>query len=89
MGGIWLFQETIQSLKQAPWSKSPLDIARVAVAQGQNRMRLLPQGLLTQHALMLALGEFAHEIGLIPKLLQVPIPQKGVVHAPQAKVWPS
>ena len=32
-------------------------------------MRELPQGLLTQHALMVAWGEFAHEIGLIPKLL--------------------
>jgi len=86
VGGIWLFQETTRSLKQAPWSKSPLDIAHVRAAQGQNRMQLLPQGQLTQHALMLALGEFAHEIGLIPRLLQVPISQKGIVHAPQAKV---
>jgi hypothetical protein len=86
VGGIWLFQETAQSLKQAPWSKSPLDIARVTVTQGQNRMQLLPQGLLTQHALMIPLGEFAHEIGLIPKILRVPIPQKSVVHTPQAKV---
>ena len=86
VGGLWLFQETVQSLKQAPWSRSPLDIARVAVTQGLNRMRELPQGMLTQHALMVAWGEFAHEIGLIPKLLQVPIPQKSVVHTPQAKV---
>jgi hypothetical protein len=42
--------------------------------------------MLTQHALMVAWGEFAHEIGLIPKLLRVPIPQKSVVHTPQAKV---
>ena len=86
MGGIWLFQETVQSLRQVPWSKSPLDIARDAATQGQNRMRELPQGLLTQHALMVAWGEFAHEIGLIPKLLGVPLPQKSVVHTPQGKV---
>jgi len=86
VGGIWLFQETVQSLKQTPWASSPLDIARAALTQGQNRMRELPQGMLTQHALMVAWGEFAHEIGLIPKLLRVPIPQKSVVHTPQAKV---
>lgn len=86
VGGIWLFQETVQSLKQAPWSQSPLDIARAAVTQGLNRMRELPQGMLTQHALMVAWGEFAHQIGLIPKILRVPIPQKSIVHTPQTKV---
>jgi hypothetical protein len=86
VNGIMLFQETVQSLGQASWSKSPLDIARAAATQGQNQMRELPQGLLTQHALMVAWGEFAHEIGLIPNLLAVPIPQKSVVHTPQAKV---
>jgi hypothetical protein len=49
-------------------------------------MTELPQGLLTQHALMVAWGEFADEIGLIEKLNQVSIPQKSVVHMPQAKV---
>ena len=34
VNGILLFQETAQSLKQAPWSKSPLDIAHAAVTQG-------------------------------------------------------
>ena len=86
VNGILLFQETVQSLKQAPWSKSPLDIARAAVTQGRNRMQELPRGILTQHALMVAWGEFAYEIGLIPNLLGVPIPQKSVVHTPQAKV---
>jgi hypothetical protein len=86
VNGILLFQETVQRLKQAPWSKSPLNIARAARMQGQDRMRELPQGMLTQHALMVAWGEFAHEIGLIPKLLRVPIPQKSVVHTPQGKV---
>jgi hypothetical protein len=86
VNGILLFQETVQSLRQAPWTKSPLDIARDAMAQGQNRMRELPQGLLTQHALMVAWGEFAHEIALIPKLMAVPLPQKSVVHTPQGKV---
>lgn len=86
VNGILLFQETAKSLKQASWSKSPLDIARAAVTQGQDWMQRLPQGLLTQHALMIPFGEFAHEIGLIPKILRVPIPQKSVVHTPQAKV---
>jgi hypothetical protein len=86
VNGILLFQETVQSLRQAPWSKSPLDIARDVATQGQNRMRELAQGLLTQHALMVAWGEFAHEIGLIPGLLGVPLPQKSVVHTPQGKV---
>jgi len=86
VNGIWLFQETVQTLEQAPWSQSPLDIARAGVRQGLGRMRELPQGMLTQHALMVAWGEFAHEIGLIPKLQQVPMSQKSVVHTPQAKV---
>jgi len=86
VGGIWLLPETINSLSRAPWSQSPLDIARAAVNRGLNRMAELPCGMLTQHALMVAWGEFAHEIGLIEKLSQVPIPQKNVVHTPQAKV---
>ena len=86
VGGIWLLPETIDSLSRAPWSQSPLDIARAAVNRGLNRMVELPCGMLTQHALMVAWGEFAHEIGLIEKLGQVPIPQKSVVHTPQAKV---
>ena len=86
VGGIWLYQETVQSLKHAPWSQSPLDIARAAVTQGLNRIRELRQGMLTQHALMIAWGEFAYESGLIPKILRVSIPQKSVVHMPQAKL---
>lgn len=86
VNGIWLFQETVQTWERTPWSQSPLDIARVGVQQGLGRVRELPQGLLTQHALMVAWGEFAHEIGLIPRLQQVPMSQKSVVHTPQAKV---
>lgn len=74
VGGIWLFPETVNSLSRAPWSQSPLDIARAAVSRGLNRMTELPHGMLTQHALMVAWGEFAHEIGLIEKLSRVPIP---------------
>jgi hypothetical protein len=86
VGGLWLFQETVRRLSQVPWSRSPLDIARSAVECGLSRMTELPQGLLTQHALMVAWGEFADEISLIGKLNQVSIPQKSVVHTPQAKV---
>ena len=42
--------------------------------------------MFTQHALMVAWGEFAIELGLIDKLRGIPIPQKSVVHPPQAKV---
>ena len=85
-GGIWLYQETVQQLNQAPWSRSPLEIARAAVAGGLNQKAGLAQGMLTQHALMVAWGEFAHQIGLIDQLKQVAVPQKEMVHAPQAKL---
>ena len=49
-------------------------------------MAELAQGMLTQHALLLPWGEFAGEIGLLDKLLELPIPQKEVVHTPQGKV---
>jgi hypothetical protein len=42
--------------------------------------------MLTQHALMVAYGEFAQEIGLISRLAQVKVPQKSVVHVPYGKV---
>lgn len=86
VGGIWLLQETINALNRPPWSQSPLDIARAAVDRGLSRTAELPQGMFTQHALMVAWGEFAHEIGLIQKLSQASVPQKSVVHIPQAKV---
>ncbi len=86
VGDLWLFQETVQKLSQAPWSRSPLDIARAAVDRGLKQKRGLSQGMLTQHALMVAWGEFAHEIGLIDKFKEVTIPQKAVVHMPQAKL---
>jgi len=86
VGDLWLFQDTVNALNRVPWSQSPLEIARAAVEQGVRRMGELTQGVYTQHALMVAWGEFAHEIGLIEKLSQAPIPQKSVVHTPQAKV---
>ncbi len=86
VGELWLFQETVHQLSSAPWSRSPLEMARAAVEHGLSRMAELPQGLLTQHALMVTWGEFADEIVLIEKLNQVAIPQKSVVHTPQAKV---
>jgi hypothetical protein len=86
VGGLWLFQETVQQLSQPSWSRSPLEIARAAVERGLKQMSGLGQGLLTEHALMVAWGEFAQEIGLIDKLKQVAIAQKEVVHTPQAKL---
>ena len=84
--GMLLLPETIPTLRRAPWSRSPLEIARAAVAHGMKRTSELQQGMLTQHALMVACGEFAHEIGLLSKLAQVPMPQKSVVHVPYGKV---
>jgi len=62
------------------------DASRRAVAEGLSRDEPSPQGKLTQHALMVAWGEFAIELGLIDKLREISIPQKSVVHTPQAKV---
>ena len=84
--GILLLPETIPTLRRAPWSRSPLEMARAAVAHGLKRTSELPQGMLTQHALMVACGEFAHEIGLLTKLAEVTMPQKSVVHVPYGKV---
>jgi hypothetical protein len=40
----------------------------------------------TEHAMLMAWGQFAQEIGLLPYLAQVPIPQKTVTHSPAAKL---
>jgi hypothetical protein len=40
----------------------------------------------TQHALLVAWGEYAQQIGLPQALQQVPLPQKKRVHTPQTKV---
>lgn len=49
-------------------------------------MKVCQPQRLTQHAMLIAWGEYATDIGLIDKLSHIPIPVKGVVHAPQAKV---
>jgi len=86
VGNLWLLRETVTRLSQPPWSRAPLDIARAAGSQDQGRLRELSQGLLTPHALLVAWGEYAADIGLLQKLSQVALPQKGVIHAPQAKL---
>jgi hypothetical protein len=40
----------------------------------------------TDHALLIAWGAFARQIGLLEALRAVPVPQKTVEHAPQAKL---
>jgi hypothetical protein len=40
----------------------------------------------TQHALLVAWGEYAQQIGLTKTLMQVSLPQKQRVHSPQSKV---
>jgi hypothetical protein len=86
VGGIALLRETVSALRRASWSRSPLEIARSAVEHGLQRTIELRQGMLTQHALMVAWGEFADEIGLTSKLAEVTIPQKSVAHVPYGKV---
>jgi len=86
VGALWLLRETVTSLSWPSRSRAPLEIARAASHLDQRRMQELAQGLLTQHALLVAWGEYAAELGLLQKLSQVPLPQKGVVHAPQAKL---
>jgi len=46
----------------------------------------LPQGILTQHAMLVAWGLSAQEMGLIEAFEQVEIKQKTRVHSPQRKV---
>jgi hypothetical protein len=85
--GIWLFQETAEALQRASWQPSPVERARRAVSQGSAATQIgRSQPLFTEHAFLFAWAEFAHEIGLVQKLRQVPMPQKSVVHLPQAKV---
>ena len=86
--GMLLLPETIPTLRRVPWSRSPLEIARAAVAHGLKRTSELQQGMLTQHALLVAGGEFAHEIGLLSTLAQVTMPLKSVVHVPYGRRSP-
>ncbi len=51
VGELWLFQETVHQLSSAPWSRSPLEIARAAVEHGLSRMAELPQRFHTPNGL--------------------------------------
>lgn len=86
VGELWLYQETVQQIREVSWSGSPLEKGRAAVAGGLRQMKSLGQEMLTEHALLVAWGEFGQEIGLIDKLKGVSLPQKEVLHAPQAKL---
>jgi hypothetical protein len=46
----------------------------------------VPEPSPTTHAMLIVWGHFAREIGLLDRLAKVPIPQKTVIHAPQAKL---
>ena len=87
VAGVWLFQETAEARQRASWRPSPVERARAAVSQGSAAAWIdKSQPQFTEHAILFAWAEFAHEIGLIQNLMQVPMPQKSVVHTPQAKV---
>ncbi len=83
---LWLPPHSTPYLDIPKELQTPVSIARRAVAYGLSIDEPSPQGKLTQHALMVAWGEFAIELGLIDKLREISIPQKSVVHTPQAKV---
>ena len=86
VAGIWLFQETVEALQQAPRRSSPTERVRAGVIPGSTTTLIgKSQPLFTEHAVLFAWAEFAYEIGLIQKLRQVPISQKSVVHTPQGK----
>lgn len=86
VAGVWLFQETAEALQRPSRRPSPVERARAAVSQGSTAARLgKSQPQFTEHAFLFAWAEFAYEIGLIQKLAQVPMPEKSVVHTPQAK----
>jgi len=86
VGRLWVPREAAPKLPQDFGWRSPVARARAAVQRGQQQLAQLPHGILTQHALLVAWGEYAQEIGLIDQLLQVAIPQKSVVHTPPAKL---
>jgi len=85
VAGIWLFQETAEALQRASRPSSPVERARAAMSRGSAVQKDKSQLQFTQHAFLLAWGEFAYEIGLIQKFLHVPMAQKSIVHLPQAK----
>jgi hypothetical protein len=86
VAGIWLFPETVEALRRASWPSSPVERARAAASRGFTALQSgSSQPLFTEHAFLFAWAEFAYEIGLVQKLAQVPMPEKSVVHTPQAK----
>lgn len=58
----------------------PADLAGRLEAQATSLLGL------TDHALLVVLGQFAQKLGLIERLQQVPIPQRTRDHTPQAKL---
>lgn len=86
VAGIWLFQETVEARQRASRQTSPIERARDAVDQSSTAAQIGElQPMFTEHAFLIVWAEFAYEIGLVQKFLQVPMPQKSVVHLPQAK----
>lgn len=51
-----------------------------------DRAETVPEQSATTHAMLIVWGHFAHAIGLLDRLAEIPILQKTVVHAPQAKL---
>ena len=52
----------------------------------RDRAQTAPQQSPTTHAMLIVWGHFARAIGLPDRLAEVPIPQKTVLHTPQAKL---
>jgi hypothetical protein len=87
VAGILLFQDTAKAVQRAFCPPAPVERARVDVSRNSSTLQVgKSQPQFTEHAFLFAWAEFAHEIGLVQQLRQVPMPQKSIVHLPQAKL---
>lgn len=71
------------------YSREPFDLAmQPRPADLAGRLEAAAASVLgvTDHALLLVLGQFAQKLGLLSRLQQVPIRQRTVDHTPQAKL---
>ena len=77
------------SLGPLLYSREPFDFARQPrPADLAGRLEAQAASVLgvTDHALLIVLGQFAQKLGLLSRLQQVPIAQRTVDHTPQAKL---
>lgn len=87
--------ELLAPAEHAPRLDSPLLSCEWFDVAMQSRPAVLAEQLeaqaasvlgVTDHALLVVLGQFAHKLGLLSRLQHVPIAQRTVDHTPQAKL---